>query len=88
MRPNGWIRLVVLPEEAVIVNYARSLIEASRDPLFTISAEGIITDINLATQKITELSREQIIGTNFIKYFTHYSATSAKPLRPLREKKD
>src|SRR6188508_464625 len=52
-------------------NYARNLIEAIRDPLFTISADGNITDINLATQKITELSREELIGTNFIKYFTH-----------------
>src|SRR5829696_3100687 len=43
--------------ELIIANYARSLIEASRDPLFTISPEGKITDINQATVKVTELSR-------------------------------
>jgi PAS domain S-box-containing protein len=56
--------------ELIIANYARSLIEASRDPLFTISPEGKITDINQATVKVTELSREKLIGTNFFDYFT------------------
>jgi len=57
--------------ELIIANYARSLIEASRDPLFTISPEGKITDINQATVKVTELSREKLIGTNFFDYFTN-----------------
>ncbi len=50
--------------------YSLSLIEASRDPLFTISPEGKITDMNNASVKITELSRESLIGTDFINYFT------------------
>ena len=50
--------------------YARSLIEASRDPLFAISTEGKITDMNDAALKITELSREELFDTNFINYFT------------------
>ncbi len=50
--------------------YARSLIEASRDPLFTISPEGKITDINNASINITELTREKLIGTDFFDYFT------------------
>ena len=50
--------------------YSLSLIEASRDPLFTISPEGKITDLNEATVKVTELSREQLIGTDFFNYFT------------------
>ncbi len=50
--------------------YARSLIEASLDPLVTISAEGRITDVNEATIKVTGLSREELIGTDFLKYFT------------------
>jgi PAS domain S-box-containing protein len=50
--------------------YNRSLIEASLDPLVTINAEGKITDINLATEKVTGLSREEIIGTDFSGYFT------------------
>jgi PAS domain S-box-containing protein len=50
--------------------YARSLIEASRDPLFTISPEGKITDINNASINITEVTREKMIGTDFFDYFT------------------
>lgn len=50
--------------------YARSLIEASLDPLVTISADGKITDVNEATIKVTGISREQLIGTDFSTYFT------------------
>jgi PAS domain S-box-containing protein len=50
--------------------YARSLIEASLDPLFTISPEGKITDMNNASINITELTREKLIGTDFFDYFT------------------
>ena len=50
--------------------YARSLIEASLDPLVTISAEGKITDVNEATTKITGVPREELIGTDFSDYFT------------------
>jgi len=50
--------------------YARSLIEASLDPLFTISPEGKITDINNASISITEITREKLIGTDFFEYFT------------------
>jgi PAS domain S-box-containing protein len=50
--------------------YARSLIEASLDPLVTISPEGKITDVNEATIKVTGRQREQLIGTDFSDYFT------------------
>jgi PAS domain S-box-containing protein len=50
--------------------YARSLIEASLDPLFTISPDGKITDINNASLNITEMTREMLIGTDFFEYFT------------------
>lgn len=50
--------------------YARSLIEASLDPLFTISPEGKITDINNASVGITKTTRENLIGTDFFEYFT------------------
>ena len=50
--------------------YARSLIEASLDPLVTISPEGKITDVNEATAKITGVRREELIGTDFANYFT------------------
>jgi len=50
--------------------YSLSLIEASLDPLVTISTEGKITDMNEATANITGKSREQLTGTNFFDYFT------------------
>jgi PAS domain S-box-containing protein len=50
--------------------YNRSLIEASLDPLFTIAPNGKITDVNNAAEKVTGLSREQLIGTDFADYFT------------------
>ncbi|MEO6906706.1 MAG: response regulator, partial [Abditibacteriaceae bacterium] len=50
--------------------YARSLIEASPDPLVTISAQGKITDVNEASVHATGVAREQLIGTDFSDYFT------------------
>ncbi|MDO8310727.1 MAG: PAS domain S-box protein, partial [Sideroxyarcus sp.] len=58
-------------EELLRANvYARSLIEASLDPLLTISQAGKITDLNQATEKITGRSRSELIGTDFSDYFT------------------
>ncbi|MDI1355560.1 MAG: PAS domain S-box protein [bacterium] len=51
-------------------NYARSLIEASLDPLVTINTNGKITDMNEATANITGISREKLRGTDFFEYFT------------------
>src|SRR5207244_3091230 len=50
--------------------YARSLIEASLDPLVTISSQGKITDVNAASVQATGVPREQLIGTDFSDYFT------------------
>lgn len=50
--------------------YARNLIEASLDPLVTISSEGKIMDANKATEVITGVSSEDLIGTDFSDYFT------------------
>jgi PAS domain S-box-containing protein len=50
--------------------YARSLIEASLDPLVTISPEGKITDVNEGSIKVTGVPREKLIGTDFSNYFT------------------
>jgi PAS domain S-box-containing protein len=50
--------------------YTRSLIEASLDPLVTISAKGKITDMNEALANITGLTREKLTGTDFLDYFT------------------
>jgi PAS domain S-box-containing protein len=50
--------------------YARSLLEASLDPLVTISAQGKITDVNKATELATGYFREEMIGNDFSDYFT------------------
>jgi PAS domain S-box-containing protein len=50
--------------------YSRSLIEASLDPLVTISAEGKITDVNTATEQVTGLIRAELVGSDFTDYFT------------------
>ena len=59
-----------ITEQKQASQYARSLIEASPDPLVTISAEGKITDLNGATIKVTGIEREKLIGTDFCDYFT------------------
>src|SRR5665648_618061 len=51
-------------------NYNRNLLETSIDSLVTIGPDGIITDVNSATEKATGLPREKIIGTDFSEYFT------------------
>lgn len=50
--------------------YARNLIEASLDPLATISRDGKITDVNKATEAVTGVPREHLIGSDFSDYFT------------------
>jgi PAS domain S-box-containing protein len=50
--------------------YSLSLIEASLDPLITISPEGKITDMNHATVNITGITREKLTDTDFFDYFT------------------
>ena len=57
-------------QSKLALNYARSLIEVSLDPLVTISADGKITDVNEATIKATGVSREKLIGADFSNYFT------------------
>src|SRR6185369_11869489 len=50
--------------------YARSLIEASLDPLVTVNPAGKITDVNEASVNATGVPREKLIGTDFSDYFT------------------
>ena len=51
-------------------HYARSLIEASLDPLVTISIEGKIMDVNAATENVTGVKRDELVGSDFCDYFT------------------
>lgn len=51
--------------------YVRSLLEASLDPLVTISVDGTITDLNSATERAIGLTRLELIGSDFAQYFTN-----------------
>ncbi|CAN5333303.1 hypothetical protein BH09BAC3_BH09BAC3_29220 [soil metagenome] len=62
--------LMDVTEQRQASQYARSLIEASLDPLVTISPEGKITDVNEASAKVTGETRDKLIGTDFSDYFT------------------
>jgi PAS domain S-box-containing protein len=51
-------------------SYNRRLIEASIDPLVSIGSDGKITDVNEATETVIGVSRERLIGNDFLNYFT------------------
>jgi PAS domain S-box-containing protein len=61
--------VVVVAREKLLSKYARTLIEASLDPLITLNSTGQITDINRALEVITGMTRDQIVGSNFSDYF-------------------
>ncbi len=65
--------------------YNRSLIDASLDPLVTIAPDGKITDVNRATENITGLSRQELIGTEFLLYFTEPERARAGYQQAFRE---
>ncbi len=50
--------------------YTRSLMEANIDSLMVIDIDGKITDVNLATENLTGLSRDSLIGSDFLNCFT------------------
>jgi PAS domain S-box-containing protein len=90
---TGWVSLVQditerkRAEEALrrANAYNRSLIEASLDPLMTISTEGRITDVNAATEGVTGRSRQELIGTDFSDYFTDAEKARAGYQQVFRE---
>jgi PAS domain S-box-containing protein len=57
--------------------YNRSLIEASLDPLMTITSDGKISDVNSATEQVTGYTRQELIGTDFHRYFTNPTKAEA-----------
>jgi PAS domain S-box-containing protein len=70
-KPVGFLLMSKdITDEIRLTQYARSLIEASLDPLVTISPEGKITDVNEATVNVTGMAREKLVGTDFANYFT------------------
>ena len=62
--------VVIVAREKFLSRYSRTLIETSLDPLITLNAEGKITDMNEALVKITGVARENILGSDFCRYFT------------------
>jgi PAS domain S-box-containing protein len=48
----------------------RAMIESSLDSMVSISPEGMITDVNEATVKVTGVPRDRLMGTAFSDYFT------------------
>ena len=65
--------------------YNRSLIEASLDPLVTISPEGKITDVNHAAERATGLTRIELMGTDFSDYFTDPDRARVAYLQAFKE---
>jgi PAS domain S-box-containing protein len=57
-------------KQRAVLLYTRNLIEANLDPMVIISADGLITDVNGATEEITGVSRERLVGSDFSGYFT------------------
>ncbi|MBI2569224.1 MAG: PAS domain S-box protein [Candidatus Schekmanbacteria bacterium] len=51
-------------------SYNRSLIESSVDALVTVDPNGVITDVNEQTVKLTGMNRRQLVGSPFVDYFT------------------
>jgi PAS domain S-box-containing protein len=73
MKHDGKTKEAVADKEEALRQvsaYNRSLIEASLDPLVTISVEGKIMDVNAAAEQITGRTRSELIGTDFADNFT------------------
>lgn len=49
--------------------YARSLLEASLDPLMVINPSGKVTDVNFAMEKSTGRNRAELVGCEFVDCF-------------------
>jgi len=63
-------RLRIQDQARLASQYARSLIEATRDPLVTIGLEGKITEVNEATIQMTGVARGDLAGSDFSDCFT------------------
>ncbi len=66
-------------------DYNRNLIEVNIDPLVTISSEGMLMDVNHATELATGLSRDELIGKYFANYFTEPEKAEAGYQKVLAE---
>lgn len=59
-----------LAEESLKENlgYTRTVFESNIDPMVVLTPEGIIKDVNAATEQMTGLSRDVLIGSSFSHY--------------------
>ena len=66
-------------------SYARNLIELSLNPLVTIDPQGRIADANRATEEVTGIARDRLIGTDFADRFSEPEKARAAHQRVLEE---
>jgi PAS domain S-box-containing protein len=66
-------------------SYSRSLIEASVDALVAVDPELVITDVNEQMVKMTGYDRSQLIGSEFVDYFTDPARAAAGVRKTLGE---
>ena len=66
--------------------YTRSLIESNTDALMTTDPAGVITDVNRQMEKLTDCTRDELIGAPFKNYFTDPDRAEAGIKLVLREK--
>ena len=66
-------------------NYTRGLIESSVDPMVTVNPSLTITDVNEQMVRLTEVSKEDLVGSRFDRYFTEPEQASAGVRQTLRE---
>jgi PAS domain S-box-containing protein len=85
LKQENYRRFKAEAEQYATSQYARSLLEASLDPLVTISQDGKITDVNKATESVTGVPRERLIGTDFARYFTEPQKAAAGYQKVLAE---
>jgi len=64
--------------------YNRRLLESSIDPFVIIGPDGRITDVNKATEIVTGISREQLIGDEFSNHFTDSEQAKEGYLKALK----
>jgi PAS domain S-box-containing protein len=65
--------------------YARTLLEVNLDPLVTITLDGKINDANVAAEKVTGYTRNELIGSDFSDYFTEPEKARQGYLRAFNE---
>jgi len=63
-------RAVAEAQSRAAHRYARSVIEASLDPLVTVNEAGRITDLNQAMEGLAGMRQSQLIGTSLADLFT------------------